>query len=115
MITDSYRWRRWESKTDDSGSFDASAGNHARAGLEPEVETGKQKSSGENALPTGKTADGGATGRADVGTVPTASTLGELARAVISKSRHKESRMLAEAVLELLRRSSSGLVDDDGD
>ncbi len=37
-------------------------------------------------------------GRADVGDVPTAETLGTLARKVLSSSRHAESRELARAV-----------------
>jgi hypothetical protein len=44
-------------------------------------------------------------GRADVGDVPTAQTLGTLARKVVSSSRHAESRELARAVLRLLARS----------
>jgi len=38
----------------------------------------------------------------DVGDVPTAQTLGSLARKVLSSSRHAESRELARAVLRLL-------------
>ncbi len=45
-------------------------------------------------------------GRADVGDVPTAETLGTLARKVLSTSRHQDSRRLARAVLRLLARSS---------
>lgn len=41
-----------------------------------------------------------------VGIVPTAETLGALARKVLSSSRHAESRELARAVLELLARWS---------
>lgn len=81
-----------------SGSFEPSAGNRARAGLEPS----EQKSDGENALPAGRSADGEAGGRVDVGTVLNAATLGELARAAISRSRHGGWRLLAEAVLSLL-------------
>jgi hypothetical protein len=40
-------------------------------------------------------------GRADVGDVPIAQTLGTLARKVLSSSRHAESRELARAVLRL--------------
>ena len=40
-----------------------------------------------------------------VGDVPTAQTLGTLARKVLSSSRHIESRELARAVLRLLARS----------
>ena len=38
--------------------------------------------------------------------MPTAETLGRLARKVLSSSRHTESRELARAVLELLARGS---------
>jgi hypothetical protein len=37
-----------------------------------------------------------------VGDMPTAETLGSLARKVLSGSRHAESRELAQSVLELL-------------
>jgi hypothetical protein len=43
-------------------------------------------------------------GRADVGDMPTAQTLGTLARKVLSSSRHADSRHLARAVLRLLAR-----------
>jgi hypothetical protein len=59
----------------------------------------------ENALPTGKIERETAQGRADVGDVPTAETLGVLARKVLSSSRHAESRDLARAVLRLLAGS----------
>ena len=59
----------------------------------------------ENALPTGKIKHETTQGRADVGDVPTAETLGTLARKVLSSSRHGESRELARAVLRLLARS----------
>jgi len=44
-------------------------------------------------------------GRVDVGELPTAETLGTLARKVLSSSRHAESRELARAVLRLLAGS----------
>jgi hypothetical protein len=50
-----------------------------------------------------------AQGRADVADVPTARTLGTLARKVLSSSRHAESRELARAVLRLLARSNKQL------
>jgi hypothetical protein len=53
-------------------------------------------------LPTGKIEAESVQGRADVGELPTAETLGGLARKVLSSSRHAESRELAQAVLELL-------------
>ncbi len=56
----------------------------------------------ENALPTGKIEGEPTQGRADVGDVPIAQTLGTLARKVLSSSRHAESRELARAVLRLL-------------
>ena len=59
----------------------------------------------ENALPTGKIERETTQGRVDVGDVPTAETLGTLARKVLSSSRHGESRELARAVLRLLARS----------
>ncbi|MFA9410875.1 MAG: hypothetical protein ACERK0_06395, partial [Deltaproteobacteria bacterium] len=57
-------------------------------------------------LPTGKTDAATEQGRADAGDVPTAQTLGTLARKVLSSSRHAESRELARAVLQLLARWS---------
>ncbi len=59
----------------------------------------------ENALPTGKIEHEAAQGRADVGDVPIAQTLGTLARKVLSSSRHPDSRRLARAVLRLLALS----------
>jgi hypothetical protein len=56
----------------------------------------------ETALPSGKTEDETTQGRADVGDVTTAETLGTLARNVLSSSRHAASRELARAVLQLL-------------
>jgi hypothetical protein len=53
-------------------------------------------------LPSGKTDAETTQGRADVGDMPTADTLGSLARKVLSSSRHAESRELARVVLELL-------------
>lgn len=53
-------------------------------------------------LPNGKIEAERAQGRADVGDVANADTLGNLARKVLSSSRHAESRELARAVLELL-------------
>jgi hypothetical protein len=59
----------------------------------------------ETALPTGRIEPETAQGRADVGDVTTAQTLGTLARTVLSISRYAESRELARAVLRLLARS----------
>ena len=56
-------------------------------------------------MPTGKIEHEMAQGRADVGEVPTAETLGTLARKVLSSSRHTDSRRLARAVLRLLAHS----------
>ena len=53
-------------------------------------------------MPSGKIEAETTQGRADVGDVPTAETLGDLARKVLSSSRHAESRELARAVLRLL-------------
>jgi hypothetical protein len=56
-------------------------------------------------LPTGKIERETSQGRADVGDVPIAQTLGTLARKVLSSSRHAESRELARAVSRLLAGS----------
>jgi hypothetical protein len=56
-------------------------------------------------LPSGKIEHNTAQGRADVGETPTAETLGTLARKVLSRARHPESRELARAVLRLLAHS----------
>ena len=53
-------------------------------------------------MPSGKIQAATEQGRADVGDMPTAETLGSLARKVLSSSRHAESRELARAVLRLL-------------
>ncbi|MDH3842513.1 MAG: hypothetical protein OES69_01140 [Myxococcales bacterium] len=53
-------------------------------------------------MPTGKIDAEVTQGRADVGDVPTAETLGTLARKVLSSSRHADSRRLARAVMRLL-------------
>jgi len=53
-------------------------------------------------LPTGKIEGEAMQGRADVGDVPIAQTLGTLARKVLSSPRHADSRELARAVLRLL-------------
>lgn len=95
-------WRQRESKTGDSGSFEATSGNHRKSDPDLEVHKGNESAFGEDALPAGKNSCVVIEYREAVGDMPTASTLGELARAVISKSRHEESRMLAEAVLSLL-------------
>ena len=55
-------------------------------------------------MPSGKIEHDTTQGRADVGDMPTADTLGSLARKVLSSSRHAESRELARVVLELLAR-----------
>ena len=57
-------------------------------------------------MPSGKIEAETTKGRADVGDMPTAETLGSLARKVLSSSRHAESRELARVVLELLARRS---------
>ena len=59
----------------------------------------------EKAIP-GKIERETAQGRADVGNMPTAETLGSLARKVLSSSRHADSRELARAVLEFLAQWS---------
>jgi len=80
----------------------ATTGNHGKP--DPEVTETKdvEKHLRENALPTGKIERERKEGRADVGDVPTAQTLGTLARKVLSSSRHADSRRLARAVLRLL-------------
>ena len=55
-------------------------------------------------MPSGKIEAETEQGRAHVGDMPTADTLGSLARKVLSSSRHAESRELARVVLELLAR-----------
>jgi hypothetical protein len=95
-------WRRWESKTSDFEPIRATTGNHRKPDPElAETEDG-EKHVRETALPTGKNEHVSTQGRADVGDVPTAQTLGTLARKVLSSSRHAESRELARAVLRLL-------------
>jgi len=105
MISNGYQWRRWESKTCDSAPIQATTCNHGKPdpGL---AETRDSKTHfRETALPTGKIERETAQGRAEVGDVPTAETLGTLARQVLSSSRHADSRRLARAVLRLLARS----------
>jgi hypothetical protein len=98
-------WRRWESKTSDFVPIRATTGNHGKADPEPGESKDSEKQFRETALPTGKIEREATQGRADVGDVPTAQTLGTLARKVLSSSRHAESRQLARGVLRLLARS----------
>ena len=105
MISDAYQWRRWESKTSDFEPIHATTGNHGKPDPQlPETKDG-EKHFRENVLPTGKIEPETMQGRADVGDVPTAQTLGMLACKVLSSSRHADSRRLARAVLRLLARS----------
>jgi len=105
MISDGYWWRRWESKTSDFAPIQATTGNHRKPDPEiAETEDG-EKHFRETALPTGKIERETTQGRADVGEVPTAQTLGTLARKVLSSSRQGDSRRLARAVLRLLALS----------
>jgi hypothetical protein len=95
-------WRRWESKTSDFAPNQATTCNHGKPDPElPETKDSK-KHFRETALPTGKIERETTQGKADVGDVPTAQTLGTLARKVVSSSRHAESRELTRAVLRLL-------------
>ena len=98
-------WRRWESKTSDSAQIEATTGNHGKPDPHSRGKKGNEKPFREMALPSGKNRSSDAPGRADVGDMPTAETLGSLARHVLSRSRHAESRELARAVLRLLARS----------
>jgi hypothetical protein len=98
-------WRRWDSKTSDFAPNHATTGNHGKP--DPELAETKdgEKHLRETALPTGKIERETTQGRADVGDVPIAQTLGTLARKVLSSSRHADSRRLARAVLRLLALS----------
>ena len=73
-------WRRWEPKTPDFEPNRATTGNHGKP--DPELAESKdgERHFRETALPTGQIDDETAQGRADVGDVPTAQTLGTLAR-----------------------------------
>jgi len=106
MISDSYRWGRWESKTAHFAPIQATTGNRRKPDPELPESKHEEKHFRENALPTGKIERQTTQGRADVGETPTAETLGTLARKVLSSSRHAESRELARAVLQLLARRS---------
>ena len=104
MIPGSKWWRRWESKTADFAANRTTTGNHRKPDLEPPESKHEEKHFRESVLPNGKIETETEQGRADVGDMPTAETLGSLARKVLSSSRHAESRELARAVLELLAR-----------
>ena len=97
--------RRWESKTSDFEPIGATTGNHGKPDPESAETKDSEKHVRETALPTGKIEAATTEGRADVGELPTAETLGTLARKVLSSSRHAQSRELARAVLRLLERS----------
>jgi hypothetical protein len=97
-------WRRWESKTADFDANRATTGNHGKPDPELAETKDSKKHVRENALPTGKIEAETTQGRADVGDVPTAETLGALARKVLSNSRLAESRELARLVLQQLAR-----------
>ena len=105
MIADAYWWRRWESKTSDFAPTHATTGNHGKPDPELAETEDVEKHVRETALPSGKIERETKQGRADVGDVPTARTLGTLARKVLSSSRHADSRRLARAVLRLLALS----------
>jgi hypothetical protein len=79
--------------------------NHGKPDPELPETKDSEKHVRETALPSGKIERETVQGRADVGDVPTAQTLGMLARKVLSSSRHAESRDLARAVLRLLAGS----------
>jgi hypothetical protein len=108
MILSVARWRRWESKTARFAPIQATTGNHRKADPELSESKHEEKHFRENALPTGKIETETEQGRADVGDMPTADTLGSLARKVLSSSRHAESRELARVVLRLLAQWSCG-------
>ena len=99
-------WRRWESKTSDFGANQATTGNHRKPDPDPPESKHEEKHFRETVLPSGKIEEELQQGRADVGDMPTAETLGSLARKVLSSSRHAESRELARVVLQLLARWS---------
>jgi hypothetical protein len=80
----------------------ATTGNHRKPDPELPESKHEEKHFRETVLPSGKIEHDTTQGRADVGDMPTAETLGSLARKVLSSSRHAESRELARAVLELL-------------
>jgi hypothetical protein len=81
-----------------------STGNHRKPDPELPESKHEEKLFRETVLPCGKTEAESRQGRADVGDMPTAETLGALARKVLSSSRHTDSRRLARAVLRLLAR-----------
>jgi hypothetical protein len=83
----------------------ATTGNHRKPDPELPETKDSEKHFRENALPTGKIERETTQGRAYVGDVPIAQTLGTFARNVLSTSRHADSRRLARAVLRLLARS----------
>jgi hypothetical protein len=98
-------WRRWESKTSDFEPIHATTGNQGKPDPESAETKDGEKHLRENALRTGKIERETTQGRAEVGDVPTAQTLGTLARKDLSSSRHADSRCLARAVLRLLALS----------
>jgi len=102
VIPSAYQWRRWESKTADFDANRTTTGNHRKPDPDSPESKHEEKHFRETVLPNGKIDAETKQGRADVGDVPTAETLGSLARKVLSSSRHAESRELARAVLERL-------------
>ena len=91
MISDDYRWRRWESKTADFDANRATTGNHRKRDPELPEPKHREKHFRETVFPSGKNERETTQGRADLGDMPTADTLGSLARTVLSSSRHAES------------------------
>jgi len=102
MILSVERWRRWESKTARFAPIQATTGNHRKPDPELPESKHEERRFRESALPTGKIEGEFTQGRVDVGNMPTAETLGTLARKVLSSSRNAQSRELARVVLELL-------------
>ena len=92
-------WRRWESKTSDSGLNHATTGNHGKSDSELAETKDERKHVGENVLPTGKIEHETMQGRADAGDVPTGKALGTLARKVLASSRHADARRMAYSVM----------------
>jgi len=92
MISNAYQWRRWESKTSDFAPIQATTGNHGKRDPELPESKHEEKHFRETALPTGKIDAEVTQGRADVGDMPTAETLGTLARKVLSSSGRMPTR-----------------------
>jgi len=100
VIPSAYRWRRCESKTLDFAPIRATTGNHGKPDAELAATKDGEKHVPETALPTGKIEHETMPGRAGVGDMLTAETLGTLARRTAATGTSEEGIAIVAAGFE---------------